>query len=101
TPGRGRPVGPASTMACVAEALGIAPPGNGATPAADSRRLQIAEAAGRYAVELATRDVRPSHLMSPAAFDNAIRVLHAIGGSTNPVIPPVPLSGRPGIGLPL
>jgi dihydroxy-acid dehydratase len=94
-------MGTASTMACVAEAMGIAPPGTGATPAPDSRRSQIAEAAGRYAVELANRDVRPKHLLTPAAFDNAIRVLHAIGGSTNAVIHLVALAGRLGIDLPL
>jgi dihydroxy-acid dehydratase len=94
-------MGTASTMACLAEALGIAPPGNGATPAPDSRRVQIAEAAGRYAVELAERGVRPSHILTPAAFDNAIRVLHAIGGSTNAVIHLVAIAGRLGIDLPL
>src|SRR5690606_6124540 len=62
-------MGTASTMACVVEALGIAPPGNGATPAPDSRRLQIAEMAGRHAVELAERDVRPSQILTPRAFD--------------------------------
>src|SRR5262245_6896754 len=101
SPGHCMTMGTASTMACVAEALGIAPPGNGATPAADSRRLQIAEAAGRYAVELATRDVRPSQLMTPAAFDNAIRVLDPLGGSTNAVIHLVAIAGRLGIELPL
>ncbi|HKB05774.1 MAG TPA: IlvD/Edd family dehydratase [Gemmataceae bacterium] len=94
-------MGTASTMACVAEALGIAPPGNGTTPAPDSRRLQIAEEAGRFAVDLAIRDVRPSHLLTPAALDNAIRVLHAIGGSTNAVIHLVAIAGRLGIELPL
>ena len=63
--------------------------------------MQIAEAAGRYAVELANRDVRPKHLLTPAAFDNAIRVLHAIGGSTNAVIHLVAIAGRLGIDLPL
>jgi dihydroxy-acid dehydratase len=88
-------------MACLAEALGIAPPGNGATPAPDSRRLQIAETAGRYAVDLANRDVRPSQILTLAAFDNAIRVLHAIGGSTNAVIHLIAIAGRLGIELPL
>jgi dihydroxy-acid dehydratase len=92
-------MGTASTMACVVEALGIAPPGNGATPAADSRRLQIAETAGRLAVELAERDVRPSHILTPRAFDNAIRVLHAIGGSTNAIIHLMAIAGRLGIDL--
>src|SRR5262245_11137524 len=94
-------MGTASTMACLMEALGIAPPGNGATPAPDSRRLQIAEAAGRHAVDLANRDVRPSQILTPAAFDNAIRVLHAIGGSTNAVIHLIAIAGRLGIDLPL
>jgi dihydroxy-acid dehydratase len=88
-------------MACVAEAMGIAPPGNGATPAPDSRRVQIAEAAGRFAVDLAERDVRPSHILTATAFDNAIRVLHAIGGSTNAVIHLIAIAGRLGIDLPL
>jgi dihydroxy-acid dehydratase len=101
SPGHCMTMGTASTMGCVAEALGIAPPGNGATPAPDSRRWQIAEAAGRHAVDLANRDVRPSHLLTPAAFDNAIRVLHAIGGSTNAVIHLVAIAGRLGMDLPL
>jgi dihydroxy-acid dehydratase len=101
SPGHCMTMGTASTMACVAEALGIAPAGNGATPAPDSRRLQIAESAGRYAVDLANRDGRPSHILTPAAFDNAIRVLHAIGGSTNAVIHLIAIAGRLGIGLPL
>jgi dihydroxy-acid dehydratase len=92
-------MGTASTMACVVEALGIAPPGNGATPAPDSRRLQIAETAGRLAVELAERDVRPSQILTPRAFDNAIRVLHAIGGSTNAIIHLMAIAGRLGIDL--
>jgi dihydroxyacid dehydratase/phosphogluconate dehydratase len=94
-------MGTASTMACVVEALGIAPPGNGATPAPDSRRLQIAEAAGRYAVELAERGAKPSDILTRSAFDNAIRVLHAIGGSTNAVIHLVAIAGRLGFDLPL
>jgi dihydroxy-acid dehydratase len=94
-------MGTASTMACVVEALGIAPPGNGATPAPDSRRLQIGEAAGRHAVDLAELRVRPSQILTPTAFDNAIRVLHAIGGSTNAVIHLVAIAGRLGLDLPL
>jgi dihydroxy-acid dehydratase len=101
SPGHCMTMGTASTMACLAEALGIAPQGNGTTPAADSLRLQIAESAGRHAVELANRDVRPSHILTPAAFDNAIRVLHAIGGSTNAVIHLIAIAGRLGIELTL
>src|SRR5262245_1003484 len=101
SPGHCMTMGTASTMACVAEVLGVAPPGNGAIPAADSRRAQIAESAGRYAVDLANRDVRPSHILTPAAFDNAIRVLPAIGGSTNAVIHLIAIAGRLGIDLKL
>lgn len=101
SPGHCMTMGTASTMACLAEALGIAPPGNGTTPAADARRLQIAESAGGIAVDLANRDVRPSHILTGAAFDNAIRVLHAIGGSTNAVIHLIAIAGRLGIDLPL
>jgi dihydroxy-acid dehydratase len=101
SPGHCMTMGTASTMACLAEALGIAPPGNGATPAPDSRRLQIAEAAGRYVMGLVERDVRPSHILTRTAFDNAIRVLHAVGGSTNAVIHLVAIAGRLGIELPL
>jgi dihydroxy-acid dehydratase len=101
SPGHCMTMGTASTMACLAEALGIAPPDNGATPAPDSRRLQLAEVAGRHVVELATRDVRPSRILTLAAFDNAIRVLHAIGGSTNAVIHLIAIAGRLGIDLPL
>ncbi|HJZ54444.1 MAG TPA: dihydroxy-acid dehydratase, partial [Gemmataceae bacterium] len=99
SPGHCMTMGTASTMACLAEALGIAPPGNGATPAPDSRRMQLAEAAGRYAVDLAERGVRPSHILTRSAFDNAIRVLHAIGGSTNAVIHLIAIAGRLGIDL--
>jgi dihydroxy-acid dehydratase len=101
SPGHCMTMGTASTMACLAEALGIAPPGNGATPAPDSRRHQIAEAAGQYAVDLANRDVRPAHILTRTAFDNAIRILHAIGGSTNAVIHLVAIAGRLGIDLPV
>jgi len=101
SPGHCMTMGTASTMACVADALGIAPPGNGAIPAADSRRARLAESAGRYAVDLANRDVRPSQILTPTAFDNAIRILHAIGGSTNAVIHLIAIAGRLGINLKL
>ncbi|MFL5338712.1 MAG: IlvD/Edd family dehydratase [Gemmataceae bacterium] len=101
SPGHCMTMGTASTMAAVAEALGIALPGNAAIPAADSRRTQLAEEAGRRIVDLAEHDVRPSHLLTPAAFDNAIRTLHALGGSANAVIHLIALAGRVGIELPL
>lgn len=94
-------MGTASTMACLAEALGLALPHSAAIPAVDSRRLQLAEQAGRQIVELALHDLRPSRILTRSAFDNAIRVLHAVGGSTNAVIHLIALAGRVGLDLPL
>ena len=94
-------MGTASTMNSLAEALGIALPGNGAIPAVDARRLRLAEAAGRRIVALATEGVRPSRIMTREAFENAIRLLHAIGGSTNAVVHLPAIAGRLGIDLPL
>ena len=71
-------MGTASTMACVTEALGLTLPGGAAVPAVDSRRAQIAEAAGRKVVELVERDIKPSDVLVREAFENAVRVLHAI-----------------------
>src|SRR5687767_12560879 len=80
-------LGTASTMASMAEALGMTLPGNAAIPAPDSRRLSMAELAGRRAVELAKAGgPTPSQILTAHAFDNAIRTLMAIGGSTNAVI---------------
>jgi len=101
SPGHCMTMGTASTMAVLGEALGIALPGNGAIPAVDSRRLQLAEETGRTSVLLVQLDLRPSRLLTSAAFDNAIRVLHAIGGSANAVIHLIALAGRAGIDLPL
>ncbi len=94
-------MGTASTMASLAEALGMALPGCAAIPAPDSRRLRLAEASGRQIVEVARRNLRPSQIMTPRAFENAIRVLMAIGGSTNAVVHLVAVAGRLGIPLPL
>ncbi|MCS6976871.1 MAG: dihydroxy-acid dehydratase [Gemmatales bacterium] len=101
SPGHCMVMGTASTMACLAEALGMALPHTAAIPAVDSRRLQLAEEAGRQIVELTLQDIRPSRIMTRPAFDNAIRVLHALGGSTNAVIHLVALAGRLGFDLPL
>ncbi|HEY8369695.1 MAG TPA: dihydroxy-acid dehydratase, partial [Thermodesulfobacteriota bacterium] len=93
-------MGTASTMASVVEALGMTLPGNAAVPAPDSRRLRLAELTGRRAVEMALAGgPRPSEILTAQAFDNAIRVLHAIGGSTNAVIHLMAFAGR--LGLPL
>jgi dihydroxy-acid dehydratase len=95
-------MGTASTMASMAEALGMTLPGNAAIPAPDSRRYALAELAGRRAVEMA-RDggPRPSQILTPEAFDNAIRADMAIGGSTNAIIHLVAIAGRAGYPLPL
>ncbi len=94
-------MGTASTMNSLAEALGIALPGNGAIPAPDARRLRLAEASGRRIVELARDWVRPSQIMTREAFENAITLLCAIGGSTNAVVHLPAIAGRLGIDLPL
>src|SRR5947208_2654876 len=94
-------MGTASTMTSLAEALGMTLPGCANIPAADSRRLAIAEQSGRRAVEMAEEDLRPSQILAPAAFENAIRVNMAIGGSTNAIIHLVAIAGRLGIDMPL
>ena len=94
-------MGTASTMACVAEALGIALSGSADIPASDSRRNMVAEESGRRIVALANEDVRPSHILTAEAFDNAIRVLMAIAGSTNAIVHLVAIAGRLGLELPL
>jgi L-arabonate dehydrase len=94
-------MGTASTMACVTEALGLTLPGGAAIPAVDSRRSQLAEAAGRQIVELADRDIKPSDILTREAFENAIRALHAISGSTNAILHLIAYAGRLGMELPL
>ena len=95
-------MGTASTMASMAEALGMTLPGNAAIPAPDSRRLALAELSGRRAVEMALAGgPRPSEILTVRAFDNAIRALMAIGGSTNAVIHLLAIAGRVGVPLPL
>lgn len=94
-------MGTASTMACLAEALGMTLPGGAAIPAADSRRLQLAERSGRAIVDLVHKQIRPSDILTRVAFENAIRALHAIGGSTNGIVHLVAIAGRVGVELPL
>ena len=94
-------MGTASTMNSLMEALGIAFPGNGAIPAADTRRLQLAEQVGRRIVTLAQEGVRPSQIITRAALENAITLLCAVGGSTNAVVHLPAVAGRLGIELPL
>ena len=94
-------MGTASTMACVTEALGLTLPGGAAIPAVDSRRQQLAEAAGRQIVALVESDLKPSDILTRDAFENAIRVLHAISGSTNAILHLLAYAGRVGVELPL
>ncbi|THF75514.1 IlvD/Edd family dehydratase [Cohnella fermenti] len=94
-------MGTASTMASIAEALGMALPGCAAIPAPDSRRRHMAERTGKMIVELVRRDIRPREIMTEAALENAITVTMASGGSTNAIIHLVALSQRLGRKLPL
>ena len=86
-------MGTASTMASMVESLGMALPYNAALPAVDSRRRALAHLAGRRIVALIREDVRISQILTRAAFENAIRVNGAIGGSTNAVIHLLAIAG--------
>jgi dihydroxy-acid dehydratase len=92
-------MGTASTMAAIAEALGMTLPGCAAIPASDARRLTIAELSGQRIVEMVCEDQRPSEIMTREALENAISVDMAIGGSTNAVVHLLALAGRLGIDL--
>ena len=94
-------MGTASTMASLVEALGVGLPENAAIPAVDSRRYELAQRAGRHIVDLVNRDVRLSHILTREAFENAIRVCGAIGGSTNAVVHLIAIAGRMGVPLSL
>lgn len=94
-------MGTASTMASMAEALGMTLPGNAAIPAVDARRRIISQLSGRRIVEMVKEDIKPSDILTKDAFENAIRVNGAVGGSTNAVIHLLALAGRVGIPLTL
>ncbi len=94
-------MGTASTMASLAEAIGMTLTGCAAVPAVDSRRMTFAEQSGRRIVEMVREDLRPSAVMTRQAFENAITVNMAIGGSTNAVIHLIAIAGRLGIDLEL
>ena len=94
-------MGTASTMATVVEALGLTLPNNAAIPAVDSRRYADAHLAGRRIVELVKQDIRLSQILTRQAFENAIRVNGAVGGSTNAVIHLLAIAGRVGVPLSL
>lgn len=94
-------MGTASTMASMAEALGMALSGNAAIPAVDSRRRVMAQLSGRRIVQMVKDDLKPSDIMTKPAFENAIRTNGAIGGSTNAVVHLLAMAGRVGIDVTL
>ena len=94
-------MGTASTMACIAEALGMVPLGHGSIPAVHADRLRAAEEAGALAVKLITAPVRPSEIITAASVENALRVLLSLGGSTNALIHLTAIAGRRGVKIDL
>jgi dihydroxy-acid dehydratase len=92
-------MGTASTMACLAEALGLTVPGGASPPAVTADRMRIAEKTGATAVAMIAQKLTPDKILTPAAFENALRVLLAIGGSTNGLVHLTALAGRCGIAL--
>src|SRR5947208_13301892 len=94
-------MGTASTMAAMVEALGVGMPGNAAIPAVDARRYVLARTAGRRIVEIVKENLTLSKILTRAAFENAIRINAAIGGSTNAVIHLIAIARRIGVDLAL
>jgi dihydroxy-acid dehydratase len=90
-------MGTASTMACIAETLGMVPLGSGSIPAVHSDRLRAAEEAGALAVRLIAAPIRPSEIITADSVENALRVLLALGGSTNALIHLTSIAGRRGV----
>jgi dihydroxy-acid dehydratase len=90
-------MGTASTMACIAEALGLALPGSAAIPAVHADRLVAAETSGAVAVDLIRKPIRPAEIVTEKSVENALRVLMAVSGSTNAVVHLAAIAGRCGI----
>ena len=90
-------MGTASTMACIAEALGMTMPGGASPPAVTADRIRIAEETGAQAVQMARDRLTIDKVLTPAAFENAMRVLLAIGGSTNGIVHLAAIAGRMGL----
>jgi dihydroxy-acid dehydratase len=90
-------MGTASTMACIAEALGMTVPGGASPPAVTADRIRIAEQTGTEAVRMARAGLSIDKILTPAAFENAMRVLLAIGGSTNGIVHLTAIAGRMGL----
>jgi len=94
-------MGTASTMACIAEALGMTVPGGASPPAVTADRIRIAEQTGAQAVRIARERLTIDKVLTPAAFENAMRVLLAVGGSTNAVVHLAAIAGRMGLDIDL
>jgi dihydroxy-acid dehydratase len=92
-------MGTAATMMAIAEALGLALPGASSIPAVDSGHIRMCAAAGRRIVDMVWEDLTPARLLTPASFDNAVRVHMAMGGSTNAIIHLIAMARRAGIAL--
>jgi dihydroxy-acid dehydratase len=92
-----RVMGTASTMACIAEALGMTLPGRRQPPAVTADRMRVAERTGAQAVQMARGRLTIDRILTPAAFENAMRVLLAIGGSTNGIVHLAAIAGRLGL----
>jgi len=94
-------MGTASTMACIAEALGMTVPGGASAPAVTADRIRIAEESGTLAAQIAQHRLTIDKILTPAAFENAMRVLLAIGGSTNGIVHLTAIAGRVGLEIDL
>ncbi|HSU69017.1 MAG TPA: L-arabinonate dehydratase [Tepidisphaeraceae bacterium] len=101
SPGHCMTMGTASTMTSIAETLGMTLSGASSIPAVHASHNRMAAATGRRIVEMVWEDLKPSKILTPASFDNAIAVDMAIGGSTNAIIHLIAMAGRAGISLPL
>lgn len=101
SPGTCMTMGTASTLSALTEALGVSLPHNSATPAMDARRKVLAHESGRRIVEMVHEDLRLSKILTPPAFENAVRLVSALGGSTNAVVHLLALAGRCGVAFTL
>jgi dihydroxy-acid dehydratase len=101
SPGTCMTMGTASTMTSVAEALGFSLPNSATIPAVDSNHSRMADYSGRRIVDMVWEDLKPRDILTEKSFDNAIRVLMALGGSTNGLIHVIAMAGRAGIDIPL
>jgi dihydroxy-acid dehydratase len=92
-------MGTASTMACIAEALGMSVPGGASPPAVTAERIRVAERTGTTAMAMIENNITPSKVLTANAFENALRVLLAIGGSTNAIVHLTAIAGRMGLAM--